>query len=111
MTLGATSGFAVRELGTLTAAGVGTAQESTGVDLTFQVVVINIGTNVVVAFEGSLDGVNYGRLSDGVADSYTITANGTYLYQMQGPVRFVRLRLVSLSGGSPSVTGTVGSGR
>jgi len=111
MTLGATSGFVVRDLGTLTAAGVGTARESTGVDLTFQVVVSSIGTNVVVAFEGSLDGTNYARLSDGVVDSYTISANGTYLYQMRGPVRFVRLRLVSISGGSPSVVGTVGSGR
>lgn len=111
MTLGATSGFVTRDLGTLTAAGVGTARESTGVDLTFQVVVSSIGTNVVVAFEGSLDGTNYGRLSDGVVDSYTISANGTYLYQMRGPVRFVRLRLVSLSGGTPSVAGTVGSGR
>lgn len=111
MTLGATSGFLVRDLGTLTAAGVGTARESTGVDLTFQVVVSSIGTNVVVGFEGSLDGTNYGLLSDGVQTSYTITANGTYLYQMRGPVRFVRLRLVSLSGGTPSVVGTVGSGR
>lgn len=111
MTLGATPGFVTRDLGTLTAAGVGTARESTGVDLTFQVTVSSIGTNVIIAFEGSLDGTNYGRLSDGIQDNYTITANGTYLYQMRGPVKFVRLRLISLSGGTPSVTGTAGSGR
>lgn len=111
MTLGATSGFTTRDLGTLTTAGVTPSRESTGVDLTFQVVVSSIGTNVVVAFEGSLDGTNYGRLSDGVVDNYTIAANGVYLYQMRGPVKFVRLRLVSISGGTPSVAGTVGSGR
>lgn len=111
MTLGATSGFTTRELGTLTAVGITAPRESTGVDLTFQVTVSNIGTNVVVAFEGSLDGTNYGRLSDGVVDNYTINASGTYLFHMRGPVKFVRLRLVSINGGTPSVAGTVGSGR
>ena len=40
----------------------------------------------------------------------TITANGTFGFALSGcPVKFVRLRLVSFSGGTPSVIGTLGA--
>jgi hypothetical protein len=77
--------------------------------MTFQITVSNIGTNVVIRFEGSLEGSNYFNLDSANADT-TITANGTYGYALSGcPVKYIRLRLVSLSGGTPSVTGLVGA--
>lgn len=107
--LGTFSGFEVESLGTLTSAGVGTAIQCGGSNMTFQVTVPSIGTNVVVRFEGSLDGTSYFNLDEAGTDT-TITANGTYGYALSGcPVKFARLRLVSLSGGSPSVTGLIGA--
>ena len=67
-----------------------------------QVTVSSIGTNVVVRFEGSLDGTNFFNL-DSLGDT-TITANGTTGYNIQNaPLKSIRGRLVSISGGSPSV--------
>lgn len=107
--LGTFSGFEVENLGTLTGAGVGTAVQCGGSNMTFQVNVTTIGTNVVVRFEGSLDGSGYFNLDESGTDT-TITANGTYGYALSGcPVKFVRLRLVSVSGGTPSVTGLIGA--
>jgi hypothetical protein len=108
MPFGYDSAFDVADLGTLTGAGVGTAQESTGANTTFQVNVSSIGTNVVVRFEGSLDGTNYFNLDQSNTDT-TLTANGTYGFALSGcPVKFVRFRLVSISGGTPSVGCLVG---
>jgi hypothetical protein len=68
----------------------------------FQITVALIGTNVVVRAEGSLDGTNYFNLGSG---DTTINANGTTkLIYSDTPVKYVRGRLVSISGGTPSVT-------
>jgi len=101
------SGFDVATLDTLTTAGVTGSQKATGVNLCFQVTVADVGANVVVRFEGSLDDNNYFNIDASAADT-TITANGTTGYFMQAPVQFVRLRLVSLSGGTPSVSCKIG---
>lgn len=94
----------ISTLGTLTAAGATDYASSSGSDnATFQVTVSSIGTNVVIRFEGSLDATNWFNLDSNNVDT-TITANGTTGYtMMQAPVAFMRGRLVSLSGGTPSV--------
>jgi hypothetical protein len=94
----------VTTLGTLTAAGV-TDFQALGVqdNIVFQVTVATIGTNVVIRLEGSLDATSWFNLDTAEADT-TLTANGTTAYAVtQAPVPYVRGRLVSLSGGSPSV--------
>ena len=94
----------VSTLGTLTAAGVTDFASSSRADnAVFQVTVSSISTNVVIRFEGSLDATSWFNLDSNNFDT-TITANGTTGYtMMQAPVLFVRGRLVSLSGGTPSV--------
>jgi hypothetical protein len=68
----------------------------------FQVTVASIGINVVVRFEGSLDGTNFFALA---ASDTTITANGTTGYNFANfPLKAIRGRLVSISTGSPTVT-------
>jgi hypothetical protein len=105
---GYSSEFDVANVGSLTSAGVSTAQTTRGGSMTFQVTVADIGTNVVVRFEGSLDGTSYFNLNAANAD-FTITANGTTGYFLVAPVRFVRFRLVSLSGGTPTVSCLIGT--
>lgn len=108
MPFGYDAGFDTTTLDTLTAVGVTAAQKVTGANMTFQVTVSSIGTNVVVRFEGSLDGVSYFNLNSSNTDT-TLTANGTYGFSLSGcPVQFARLRLVSLSGGTPSVATVIG---
>ena len=94
----------ISTLGTLTAAGATDyASSSRSDNAMFQVTVSSIGTNVVIRFEGSLDATNWFNLDSNNVDT-TITANGTTGYtMMQAPVAFMRGRLVSLSGGTPSV--------
>lgn len=108
MPFGYDSSFDVASLETLTAPGVTAAQKTTGAHLSFQVTVSNIGTNVILRIEGSLDGLSYFNLSENEVD-FTLTANGTYGYVLFAPVQFVRLRLVSISGGTPSVASIVGT--
>jgi hypothetical protein len=98
-------------LDTLTAAGVTENGLSYGAKaITYQVTVATIGTNVVIRFEGSLDGVDYFNLDQNNAD-YTISANGTTGYCLSGcPVNYARLRLVTITGGSPSVATVIGAG-
>jgi hypothetical protein len=68
----------------------------------FQIKADNVGTNVVVRAEGSLDGVTYFNLGSG---DTTISASGTVrLNFADWPVKFVRGYLVSISGGTPSVS-------
>ena len=68
----------------------------------FQVTVASIGINVVVRFEGSLDGTNFFALA---ATDTTITANGTTGYNFANfPLKALRGRLVSISTGTPTVT-------
>ena len=94
----------VTTLGTLTSAGTTDFANSASADnAVFQVTVSSIGTNVVVRLEGSLDATNWFNLDSANTDT-TITANGTTGYSlMQAPVVYVRGRLVSVSGGTPSV--------
>jgi len=101
--------FNVQSLTTLTAVGTTTAVEVTSNAVTFQVTVTDINTNVVVRFEGSLDNTNFFNLDQGGADT-TITTNGTYGFALNGcPVKYIRLRLVGISGGTPSVASLVGA--
>jgi hypothetical protein len=94
----------VTTLGTLTAAGTTDFQALGPQDnLVFQVTVSDVGTNVVIRLEGSLDATNWFNLDPAEADT-TLTANGTTAYSVsQAPVSYVRGQLVSLSGGTPSV--------
>ncbi len=94
----------VATLGTLTSAGTTDFQGlGTQDNLVFQVTVSSIGTNVVIRLEGSLDATNWFNL-DPVELDTTLTANGTTAYSVaQAPVPYVRGRLVSISGGTPTV--------
>jgi hypothetical protein len=94
----------VTTLGTLTAAGTTDFQALGPQDnLVFQVTVSSIGTDVVIRLEGSLDATNWFNL-DAFEGDTTLTANGTTAYSAsQVPVAYVRGRLVSLTGGTPSV--------
>ena len=109
MTLGLRSDYETETLTTLTEAGVTDSVLCAGVDICFQVVVSSISANVVIRFEGSLDDTNFFNLDQSNSDT-TITANGTYGFALNGcPVRYLRLRLVSISGGTPSVACIVGA--
>lgn len=90
----------------LTSAGVtGTVPTVGGEDFVIQVVVASIGTNVVVRIEGTLDETNWFNCDYG--GDTTITANGVTAFNIQNaPLKAIRGRLVSISGGSPSVTFT-----
>lgn len=108
MPFGYDSVFDTVSLSTLSAVGVTASQAVTGANMTFQVTVSGIGTNVVIRFEGSLDGTNFFNLSSANVDT-TLTSNGTFGYALSNcPVQFARLRLVSFSGGTPSVTTVLG---
>ena len=101
--------FTTATLTSLTAAGTTSSVKVNAQAVSFQVTVSSIGTNVVVRFEGSLDGTNFANLDDDALDT-TYTANGTFLKSLSGtPVEFVRLRLVSITGGTPTVATVVGA--
>ena len=101
--------FTTAALTSLTAAGTTGSIKVNASAVTFQVTVSSIGTNVVVRFEGSLDDTNFFNLDQDELDT-TITANGTRGFALNGcPVEYVRLRLVSVSGGTPTVACVVGA--
>jgi len=101
--------FTTAALTSLTAAGTTGSIKVNAQAVTFQVTVSSIGTNVVVRFEGSLDDTNFFNLDQDELDT-TITANGTRGFALNGcPVEYVRLRLVSVSGGTPTVACVVGA--
>jgi hypothetical protein len=109
MTLGLQAGYEVANLGSLTGAGVTDSQVTTGLNLAFQVTVASVGTSVTIRLEGSVDDENYFNLDESETDT-TLTANGSYGYALNGcPVQYVRLRLVSIDGGTPTVSAKVGS--
>jgi len=109
MTLGIQFGYEVVNLGSLTGAGVTDSQVTTGLNLAFQVTVASVGTSVTIRLEGSVDDENYFNLDESETDT-TLTANGSYGYALNGcPVKYVRLRLVSIDGGTPTVSAKVGS--
>ena len=109
MAIGDDSGFEVQVLTALTAVGVTSSAILAGTNLTFQVTVTSIGTNVVIRMEGSLDDTSYFPLYDSTQVDTTITANGTYGFCLYAPVRFVRLRLVTITGGTPSIATKIGA--
>jgi hypothetical protein len=59
--------------------------------------------------EGSLDDTSYFPLYDNNQADTTITANGTYGFCLYSPVRFVRLWLVTISGGTPTIATKIGA--
>jgi len=66
-------------------------------DYTLIATVATINTNIKVSLEGSVDGTNYAE----IISEQTITANGTYAYNVANtPVRWIRPRLVSETGGT-----------
>ncbi len=108
MPFGYDSTFDLVELGSLTEAGVSAAQRCTGASLAFQVTVADVGTSVVVRFEGSLDGEGYFNLNSSGAD-FTLSQNGVTGYFLVAPVQYVRFRLVSVTGGTPTVSCKLGT--
>lgn len=70
--------------------------------ITVQYTVSSIGNSVVVRSEGSLDGVNWFNLDPDNVDT-TLTENGTYAFSYDLKLKYYRLRLVSINGGSPVV--------
>jgi hypothetical protein len=101
--------FTTAALTSLTAAGTTQSLKVNAQAVSFQVTVSSIGTNVVLRFEGSLDGTNFANLDENANDT-TITADGTTIYSLSGtPVEHVRVRLVSLDGGTPTVATVVGA--
>lgn len=101
--------FTTAALTSLTAAGTTNSIKVNAQAVTFAVTVSSIGTNVVIRLEGSLDDSNFFNLDEDETDT-TITANGTYGFCLNGcPVEYVRLRLVSISGGTPTVASKVGA--
>lgn len=108
MPFGYDSEFDVADLGTLSAVGVSAAQRTTGAALAFQLVVSGVGTNVVVRLEGSLDDVSYFNLNASGSD-FTLTSDGATGYFLTAPVKYVRFRLVSITGGTPTVNCLLGT--
>jgi hypothetical protein len=76
-------------------------------NIVFTVVVASIGTNVVVRYEGTLDNTNWFNLSSANTDT-TITANGVCAANLSSlGLLAVRVKLVSISGASPTVTAQI----
>ena len=59
----------------------------------------NIGTNIVVKIQGSLDDTRWFNIN-----SKTITSNDTYTSRWSLVARYIRFRVNSVSGGNPSVS-------
>ena len=93
---------ALTNTGTTSSCVVAEGNGSACTDFVFQVTVANVGTNVIVRFEGSLDGTNFFSLQ---SPDTTITANGTTGYSFSGkPLKAVRGNLVTITTGTPTVT-------
>lgn len=91
----------------LTAVGSTQSRSCAGYSqFTYQAVVASIGTNVVVRVEGNLGGSGWANLNVNNTDT-TIAANGTYIFTFTGKLVNIRFTLVSLSGGTPSVTASL----
>ena len=101
--------FTTAALNSLTSVGTTQSVKVLASAITFAVTVSSIGTNVQVRFEGSLDNQSFFNLDDEAQDT-TISADGTTGYSLSGtPVEYVRLRLVSITGGTPTVATVVGA--
>jgi len=101
-------GYQTIDLGSVNAVGTTTPRTVNGTNLAFQVTVANIGTSVTIRLEGSVDNINYFNLSSDESN-ITLTSAGTYGYALTGcPILYARLNLVSISGGSPTVSAKLG---
>lgn len=101
--------FSTVALTSLTSTGVTPSVKVVSESLTFQITTSGVSTNVVIRMEGSLDDTNFFNLDENELDT-TLTANGTFAFALNGtPVKFVRVRLVSISGGTPTVASVVGA--
>lgn len=70
-----------------------------------QVKVASVSTNVVIRVEGSLNGIDFFNLD---SSDKTLTANGVYFYNYSDrPLKTIRGNLVSVTGGTPTVTFSV----
>lgn len=96
----------------LAAVGVSDAIKVHGLEThVFQAKVADVDTNVIIRFEGSLDGVNYANLAADVQDE-TITEDDTYIYSRSSlPLEYVRVRYVSESGSTTPTVDVVYAGR
>lgn len=93
---------ALNSTGTTSICTVSERDAAAATDFGFQVTVANVGTNVIVRFEGSLDGTNFFALQ---SPDTTISANGTTAYFFSGrPLKAVRGNLVTITAGTPTVT-------
>lgn len=108
MPFGYDSTFDLADLGSLTAVGASAAQKCTGASLAFQVSAASVGTSVTIRFEGSLDGDAYFNLNSSGED-FSLTQDGTTGYFLVAPVQYVRFRMVSSVGGSPTVSCKLGT--
>lgn len=87
-------------LAQLTAAGASDTIHFVGCDnVVFAYTIASINTNVVVRVDGSLDNTNWFNL-DMDEDTITQIANGTYSFQYQGRVPWLRFYFVSEAGGT-----------
>jgi len=101
--------FSTVALTSLTAAGVTPSIKVVSESLTFQITTSSVSSNVVIRMEGSLDDTSFFNLDESELDT-TLTTNGTFAFALNGtPVKFVRVRLVSISGGTPTVASVVGA--
>ena len=72
-------------------------------NVAFQVTVASIGTSVTIRLEGSLDNTNYFNLN--TSGDIVLSANGTTGYVVvQAPIAYVRCNLITITGGTPTVT-------
>jgi len=95
-------------LNAVTATGVGQSfQNNNGfVSHTVQVMVTGSPTVVVVDLEGSLNGVTWFQLQQYTFDAADITAQAALFHQNDKLVDYVRLNLITLTGGTaPTVVG------
>lgn len=81
------------------------------IDHTFQIVIANIDTTVVVRAEGSHDGSRWFNMDDSEVDR-TYTADGTYMLHKGNFIcNYVRFVFVSETGGTAVTVDPIYSGR
>lgn len=99
--------MAFRILDAATATGASNSQTFTKLikDHTIQVSITGAPTAVEIDLEGSLDNISFFTLGQMVFDAGDLTALGAMLHVPSSVVRFVRVNLTTLTGGSsPTVT-------
>lgn len=95
----------VKDMGVLTTTGLTNVVNMEQYDnALFQVTVADIGSSVTVRIEGSVDSVSWFNL-DAMEDDTVLAGNGTTAFSVQNtPVPFLRGRVVTISGGTPTIT-------